>query len=253
MIIIVHLLYTKICLIFQDFKRTNKSQNQTIYKWDWGHVPTILDSFACRRWLRWLRVGWWTQTFYTRSCNWIIPNIAHEQSVDYLRVGRPMFCHAILITLIPWVHIRVTTQRLVIEFPERTSRCPEPKAFKTFPHKKHIAVPMTKEEKGGVPGLKGLALLWLISARLFDAGEICELKLHTATCLASHYVGKRHRTNNEPQNRIINVCVKKMKKSLSSNGSHGQPVVTCYWMRPRPSRWLLPPSRCLECIILNWN
>ena len=36
------------------------------------------------------------------------------------------------------------TQRLVIEFPERTSCCPEPKAFKTFPHKKHIAVPMTR-------------------------------------------------------------------------------------------------------------
>ena len=84
------------------------------------------------------------------------------------------------------------------------------------------------EEIRDVPGLKGLALLWLIGARLFDAGEICELKLYTATCLASHYVGKRHRTNNEPQNRIINVCVKKMKKSLSSNGSHGQPVVTCY-------------------------
>ena len=64
------------------------------------------------------------------------------------------------------------------------------------------------EEIRDVPGLKGLALFlanWLIGARLFDAGEICELKLYTATCLASHYVGKRHRTNNEPQNRIINV------------------------------------------------
>lgn len=127
------------------------------------------------------------------------------------------------------------------------------KRSKHFLTKNTSQYPWRGEEIRDVPGLKGLALLWLIGAQLFDAGEICELKLHTATCLASHYVGKRHRTNNEPQNRIINVCVKKMKKSLSSNGSHGQPVVTCYWMRPRPSRWLLPPSRCLECIILNWN
>ena len=40
--------------------------------------------------------------------HWIIPNTAHAQTVDYLRVGRAMFCHAILITRIPWlVHVRV--------------------------------------------------------------------------------------------------------------------------------------------------
>ena len=40
--------------------------------------------------------------------HWIIPNTAHAQTVDYLRVGRVMFCHAILITRIPWlVHVRV--------------------------------------------------------------------------------------------------------------------------------------------------
>ena len=40
--------------------------------------------------------------------HWIIPNTAHAQIVDYLRVGRAMFCHAILITRIPWlVHVRV--------------------------------------------------------------------------------------------------------------------------------------------------
>ena len=33
--------------------------------------------------------------------HWIIPNTAHAQTVDYLRVGRAMFCHAILITRIP--------------------------------------------------------------------------------------------------------------------------------------------------------
>ena len=33
--------------------------------------------------------------------HWIIQNTAHAQTVDYLRVGRVMFCHAILITRIP--------------------------------------------------------------------------------------------------------------------------------------------------------
>ena len=33
--------------------------------------------------------------------HWIIPNTAHAQTVDDLRVGRAMFCHAILITRIP--------------------------------------------------------------------------------------------------------------------------------------------------------
>ena len=47
------------------------------------------------------------------------------------------------------------------------------------------------------PGLKDLALSWWIGARFFDAGEICELRLHTVNRLASLYVGKQHRTNNE--------------------------------------------------------
>ena len=45
--------------------------------------------------------------FYIRSSNWIIPNTAEAQSVDYLRVGRSTFFHAILITRFPWVHVRV--------------------------------------------------------------------------------------------------------------------------------------------------
>ena len=64
------------------------------------------------------------------------------------------------------------------------------------------------------PGLKDLALSWRVTlvrgslirsrARFFDTGEICKLRLHTVTCLAfnSLYVGKQHRTNNEPQNSI---------------------------------------------------
>ena len=49
---------------------------------------------------------------------------------------------------------------------------------------------------------KDSALSWWIGARFFDAGEICELRLHTVTCLASLYIGKQHQTNSEPQNRI---------------------------------------------------
>ena len=66
----------------------------------------ILESF--RFWViwRWRRVARWTRTFYIRSSNWIIPNTAHAQSVDCLREGRSMSCHAILITRIPWVHVR---------------------------------------------------------------------------------------------------------------------------------------------------
>ena len=36
--------------------------------------------------------------------NSVLPNAAHAQSVDYLRVGTSMFCHVILITEIPCIH-----------------------------------------------------------------------------------------------------------------------------------------------------
>ena len=36
------------------------------------------------------------------------------------------------------------SQHVVIEFPERTSDCPEPKTFKNISHKKRIAIPMTR-------------------------------------------------------------------------------------------------------------
>ena len=41
---------------------------------------------------------------------------------------------------------------------------------------------------------------WRISALFFDTGEICEVRLHTVTCLALNDVGKQHQTNNEPPN-----------------------------------------------------
>ena len=79
------------------------------------------------------------------------------------------------------------------------------KTFENFPTKKHIAIPITRgrDKRLTWPWIDlDLALSWRIGARLFDAGEICELRLHTVTCLASLYVGKQHRTNNEPQNSI---------------------------------------------------
>ena len=61
----------------------------------------------------------------------IIPNTAHAQMVDYLRVGRAMFCHAILITRIPWlvqvlVHHATRSRRSWAHF-----RLPRRKNFKT--------------------------------------------------------------------------------------------------------------------------
>ena len=144
--------------------------------------------------------------FYIPSPNRLIQNTAHAQSVDYLRVGRSKFRHVILITRIPWVRIRVhhTRRSHRGQVPECTPDCPEPKTFNTFSNKKHITIPMTREEIRDWPGLKDLAHSWWIGARFFDAGEICELRLQTVPCLASLYVGKQHRriTSNKPQNRI---------------------------------------------------
>ena len=88
--------------------------------------------------------------------------------------------------------------------PGGTSDCREPKAFKIFSHQnKHTSQYLWQGEViRDSPGLKDLALSWWIGSRFIDAGEICELRLHTVTCLASHHVGKQHRTNNESQNRI---------------------------------------------------
>ena len=79
---------------------------------------------------------------------------------------------------------------------------------KISPQKAHRA----GEEIRDSPCLKDLALSRRIGAQsVFDAAEICELRLHAVTCRALHYVEKQHRTNNEPQNRI---------KSRSRNLGH---------------------------------
>ena len=109
----------------------------------------------------------------------------------------------VLTTRFPWVHLRVhhaTPSHLVSC---AHVRLPGTKDFqKNFPQKNTSQYLWLGEEKRDWPCLKDLVLSWWISARFFDAAEICELRRHTVTCLASLYVGKHHRTNKEPQNRI---------------------------------------------------
>ena len=60
----------------------------------------VLGNLTCAQEHRCLHVAWWTRSFYIRSSIGQF-NTAHAQTIDYLRVGRAMFCHAILITRIP--------------------------------------------------------------------------------------------------------------------------------------------------------
>ena len=109
----------------------------------------VLGNLTCAQETRWLHVAWWTRTFLLRSSNWIIPNTAHAQSVDYPRVGRSMFCHAVLTTQFPWVHVRVlhaTRSNWVSWSQVRLPRTKNLKKnrFKIISRKNHIAIPMTK-------------------------------------------------------------------------------------------------------------
>ena len=163
----------------------------------------VPGNLTCAQEPRWLRVAWWTRTFYICSSNWIITNTAHVQSVHYLRVGRSTFCHAISITRIPWVNFRVHHATHSHEGFWPHVRLPRTKSFqKLFSQRSTSQYPWRGKEIRNWPGLEDLALSRWIGARVFDAGEICESRLHTVTCLASLYVGKQHRTNNKPKNRI---------------------------------------------------
>ena len=70
-------------------------------------VGKIYGSFGrnltCAQETWWLRVSWSTRTFNMRSPHCLISYSAHAQSVDYLRLGRVMFCRAILISPPHWV------------------------------------------------------------------------------------------------------------------------------------------------------
>ena len=95
--------------------------------------------------------------------------------------------------------IAFTTQPVVIEFPERTSDCPESKTFKNISQKNTQQYPWRGKEIRDWPCLKDLTVSWWISARFFDAGEICELRLHTVTCA-------RATLRREFEGSVVNKC-----------------------------------------------
>ena len=72
------------------------------------------------------------------------PNTAHAQSVDYLSVGRSIFCHAILTTRFPWVHVCVQHVTRSHWGSWAHVRLPRTINFQNISHKKHIAIPMTE-------------------------------------------------------------------------------------------------------------
>ena len=100
------------------------------------------------------------------------------------------------------VHVRILCVTQSSRFRRARQMAQYQKLSKNFPTKKAHYCNTHDQGKRYWPGLKDLALSWWIGLRFFDVGEICELRLHTVTCLASLYVGKQHWTNNEPQNRI---------------------------------------------------
>ena len=142
----------------------------------------VLGNLTCAQETQWLYVPvatWWTWTMYIIICssNWITPNTA-QASVDYRRVGRSMFCHAILITRIPWVHVCTHYTSVIFEVPTGNNTSDlEPKTFKKCSHKKNTSqCPWWEEEIKVSPGLKDLVLPWWIGVRIFDEGEICAVE-----------------------------------------------------------------------------
>ena len=140
----------------------------------------------------------------------------------------------------------IITQLVVVEFPERTSDCPEAKTFKDFSHKKKNTsqYPWWEEMIRDSPGLKDSALSWRIAVRFFDSGEICQLRMHTVTCLASHNLGKQQRTSNEPQNLI-----KINGHELSPGYTERVTIIL------RLRKWNIFLYRCLYFFVLTtiWN
>ena len=107
---------------------------------------SVLVNLTCAQEPRWLvRVAWWTRTFYRHSSNFIIPNTAYARAIS--RLSQSGKIHVLSCNIDcpdPEAMSAFTMQCVVIEVPERTSDCPEPKTFKKYSHKRHIAVPMTR-------------------------------------------------------------------------------------------------------------
>ena len=77
--------------------------------------------------------------------------------------------------------------------------CPETKNFKKCPHKKKKNIAIPKGIRDTYLAKQDLPVSWRIGPPFFDAGEICELRLDTVTCLTSIYVGKQHQTTKDRQ------------------------------------------------------
>ena len=80
------------------------------------------------RWVSYLFLSWWVFFLWA----------------DYLRVGRFMSCHAILITQIPWDHVRFHLATRGHQGSWAHVRSPGTENVQNIFHKKHIAIPMTR-------------------------------------------------------------------------------------------------------------
>ena len=106
--------------------------------------------------------------------------IANERSVCSVRVH-----HALARShWISWAHARLPRNESFLQF---------------FPPKTHRNTHDEGKRWEIYLAFKDLVFSCRISAVFFDKGEICELRPHRVTGLASPYVEKQHRTNNEPQ------------------------------------------------------
>ena len=65
-------------------------------------------------------------------------------SVDYLRVGRFMFCHAMLITQIPWVNVRFHSATRGHRGSWAHVTSPRTENVQNIFPQKHIVIPMTR-------------------------------------------------------------------------------------------------------------
>ena len=94
---------------------------------------SVLVNLKCAQELRWLvRVAWWTRTIYIRSSNCFF-FLIHVLSCN---IDCPD----------PEAMFAFTMQCVVIEVPERTSACPEPKTFKKYSTKNTSQYPWREEE-----------------------------------------------------------------------------------------------------------
>ena len=110
---------------------------------------SVLVNLTCAQEPRWLvRVAWWTRTLYIRSSNcFFFFNTAYARAIS--RLSESGKIHVLSCNIDcpdPEAMFAFTMQCVVIEFPERTSACPEPKTFKKYSTKNTSQYPWREEE-----------------------------------------------------------------------------------------------------------